>query len=56
MKAPGVKNAFHPRRLGVTKGRPGALDGYWRLDSRMLKITSLRGVSKKLWGFECGDA
>ena len=34
------------------KDRLRAMDGSWRLDSRMLKITSIEGVSKKLWGFE----
>ena len=41
-------NASYPRRLGVTRVRPKALDGSWHPDFRMLKNTSIGGVSKKL--------
>ena len=48
VRAPGCGNASHPQGLGVTRIRSRALDGSWRPDSRMLKNTSIRGVSKKL--------
>ena len=35
---------------------PRAMDGLWRPNSRMVKNTSIGGVSKKLWGFEWGSA
>ena len=56
MRTWSIGNAFHLWRLGVTRGRPRALDGLWHPDSRMLKNTSIGGVSKKLWGFEWGVA
>ena len=48
VRAPGRGNAFHLQELGITRVRPKALDGLWRPDSRMLKNTSIEGVSKKL--------
>ena len=54
VRALGVGNASHPWRLGVTRARPRALDGSWHCDSIMPKNTSIRGVGKKLWGFEWG--
>ena len=48
VRAPGCGNTSHPQELGVTRVRPRALDGSWRPDSRMLKNTSIGGVSKKL--------
>ena len=56
VRAPGVENASHSRRLGVMRVRPRALDGSWHCDSRMPKNTSIGGVGKKLWGFEWGAA
>ena len=44
-RAPGVGNASHPWRLGCTRVRPWAMRSSWRGDSRMLKITSIGGVS-----------
>ena len=41
-------DASHPQGLGVTRVMPRALDGPWCPDSRMLKNTSIGGVSKKL--------
>ena len=48
VRAQGRGNASHPQELGDTRIRPKALDGSWRPDSRMLKSTSIRCVSKKL--------
>ena len=45
VRAPGVGNASHPRRLGGTRAMPYAMRSLWRVDSRMLKNTSIRGVS-----------
>jgi hypothetical protein len=45
VRAPGVGNASHPRRLGVMRKRPWAMRSSWREDSRMLKNTSFGGVS-----------
>ena len=56
MRAGGVGNASHPRRLGVIRVRPRALDCSWRYDSRMPKNTSIRGVGKKLLDFKWGTA
>ena len=47
MRAPGGGNASHPQELGVMRIRPRALDGSWHPDSRVLKNTSIRVVSKK---------
>src|SRR6202022_1668765 len=44
-RAPGVGNASHPRRLGCTRVRPSAMRSSWRGDSRMLRNTSMGGVS-----------
>ena len=44
-RAPGVGNASHPQRLGCTRVRLSAMRSSWRGDSRMLKITSIGGVS-----------
>ena len=43
-EGPSVDNASHPQRLGVTRVRPWALSSLWRLDSRMLKNSPIRGV------------
>ena len=48
VRALGQGNASHPQELGVTRVRPRALDGSWRPDSKMLKNTSIKDVSKKL--------
>ena len=48
MRAQDVGNASHPQRLGVTRVRPKVLDGSWCPNSRMLKNTSIGGMSKKL--------
>ena len=48
VRALGGGNASHPLELGVTRFRPRALDGSWCPHSRMLKNTSIGGVSKKL--------
>ena len=56
MRALGIGNATDPRRLGVMRVRPRALDGSWHCDSRMPKNISIGGVGKKLWGFEWGAA
>ena len=48
VRAPGRGIASHPQELGVTRVRSRALDGSWCLDFRMLKNTSIGGVSKKL--------
>ena len=45
VRASGVGNASHPRRLGVMRVRPWAMHSSWRAISRMLKITSNGGVS-----------
>ena len=45
VKAPGIGNATHPRRLGDTRVRPQATCSLWCGDSRMLKNTSIGGVS-----------
>jgi hypothetical protein len=45
VRAPGVGNASHPRRLGVMREKPWAMRSSWREDSRMLKNTSFGGVS-----------
>jgi hypothetical protein len=41
VRAPGVGNASHPRRLGVMRVRPSAMCSSWRKDSRMLRNTSI---------------
>ena len=56
VRALDVGNASYPRRLGVTRVEPRSLDSSWHFDSKMLKITSIEGVSKKLWDFELGTA
>ena len=56
IRASGHWERLPPRRLGVTRIRPRALDGSWCCDSRLLKNTSIGGVNKKLWGFEWGIA
>ena len=48
VRASGHGNASHPRRLGVTRVRPKALDGSWHCDSKMPMNTSIGGVGKKL--------
>ena len=48
VRAPGHGNASHPQKLGVTRVRLRALNGSWRPDSKMLKNTSIRSMSKKL--------
>ena len=46
VRAPGVGNASHPRRLGgTTRVRPRAMRNIWHVDSRMLKDTSIGDVS-----------
>jgi hypothetical protein len=45
VRAPDVRNASHPRRLGVTKVRSQAIRSLWHVNSRMLKNTSIGGVS-----------
>ena len=45
VRAPGVGNASQPRRLGDTRVRTSAMSSIWRVDSRMLKNTLIRGVS-----------
>ena len=52
VRARGVGTASHPRRSGVTRVKPRALDGSRRCDSRMPKNTSIKVVGKNLWGFE----
>ena len=52
VKAPGVGDASHPRRLRVTKVRPWVMRSLWRADFRMLKNTSIGGVSYEIWQFE----
>ena len=47
VRAPRRRNASHPQELGVTRIRPRALNDSWRPDSKMLKNTSIEGVSKK---------
>ena len=56
MKALDVGKASHPKILGVKEVRLGALSSLWCLNSKMLKITSIRDVSKKLWDFEWSTA
>ena len=56
VRAPGVENTSHPRRLGITRVRPWALGSSWRLDSRMLKNFPIRSVSQEIWQFEWGVA
>jgi hypothetical protein len=41
----GVGNASHPQRLGVIRVSPWAMRTLWHEDFRMLKNTSIRGVS-----------
>ena len=48
VRAPRHGNASHPQELGVTRVKPRVLDGSWHPNSRMLKNTSIGGVSKKL--------
>ena len=45
---PGALGTPLSHRLGVTRVRPRALDGSGRPNFRMLKNTSIGGVSKKL--------
>ena len=45
VKALGVGNAPHPWRLGVTRLKPWAMHSLWREGSRMLKNTSMGGLS-----------
>ena len=45
VKALDIENTFYLHRLIVTKVRPRALDSSWSLNSRVLKITSIEGVS-----------
>ena len=37
VRAPGVENTSHPRRLGVARVRPRALGSLWHPDSRILR-------------------
>ena len=48
LRALGRGNASHPQELGAIRVRPRALDSSWRLNFKMLKNTSIGGVSKKL--------
>ena len=52
VRALGIGNASHPRRLRIMKVKPRALDGSWRCNSKISKNTSIGGVGKKLWSFE----
>jgi hypothetical protein len=45
VRAPGVGNASHPRRLGIMRKKPRTMRSSWREDFRMLKNTSFGGVS-----------
>jgi hypothetical protein len=45
VRALGVGNASHPQRPGIMRVRPSAMPSSWRANSRMLKITSIKGVS-----------
>ena len=45
VRALGVENAFHSHRLGVKRIKPRAKDSLWCFNSRMLRITSIKGVS-----------
>ena len=44
-EGPGVGNASHPQRPGVTSVTPWAMRSSWRANSRVLKNTSIGGVS-----------
>ena len=48
VRALGHGNVSHPQELGFMRFKLRALVGLWRSDSRMLKNTSIGGVSKKL--------
>jgi hypothetical protein len=52
VRAPGVGNASHPRRLGVMREKPLAMCSSWREDSKMLKNTSFGGVSLEICQIE----
>jgi hypothetical protein len=54
VKASDVDNASHPHRLGVTRVRPLVKRSLWCVDSRILKNTSIKGVSSEIWQFEWG--
>ena len=54
LRAPGVGNASHSRRLRVTRVRTWAMCRLWRGDSRMLKNTPIRGVRWEIRQFEWG--
>ena len=41
----GFGNAFQLRRLRVMRMKLGLMRSFWRLDSRMIKYTTIRGVS-----------
>ena len=45
MRAPGIRNACHPWRLGVTKVRPWAMSSLWCSNFRILKNSPIGGVS-----------
>ena len=44
-EAPGIGNASHPHRLVVIRVSPWAMNSLWCWDFRMLKNTSIGGVS-----------
>ena len=45
VRAAGVGNASHPQRLCGTRVRPSTMSSLWCVTSRMLKNTSIGGVS-----------